>query len=218
MSDRYPGYDVLAKRNTPSWNDQTRRAIDARMAIHAGRARASSSDDEWPTVRAICERIVPQPPDRARPAPVAAMIDAKLMADDGDGYRDARMPPSARGVAARGPRRSTRRRARAIGARFHELGPTPAGRCSESGADGRGADRRLGRHAAGAVLQASASCTTSSAPITPTRRPGTRSASAALRARAATCGCNSTGATRGRRPRRGPAAKRRRGARMRRVG
>ena len=31
--ERFPGYDVLAKRDTPSWNEQTRRAIDARLAI-----------------------------------------------------------------------------------------------------------------------------------------------------------------------------------------
>ena len=37
MPDRYPGYDVLAKRNTPSWNEQTRRVIDQRLA-HAARA------------------------------------------------------------------------------------------------------------------------------------------------------------------------------------
>ena len=29
---RYPGYDVLAKRNTPSWNEQTRQVIDRRLA------------------------------------------------------------------------------------------------------------------------------------------------------------------------------------------
>ena len=28
MNDRYPGYDVLAKRNSPSWNDQTRQVVD----------------------------------------------------------------------------------------------------------------------------------------------------------------------------------------------
>ena len=30
--DRYPGYDVLTKRDTPSWNEQTRAVIDARLA------------------------------------------------------------------------------------------------------------------------------------------------------------------------------------------
>ncbi|MFP3656483.1 gluconate 2-dehydrogenase subunit 3 family protein, partial [Burkholderia sp. SIMBA_052] len=31
----YRGYDVLAKRDTPSWNDATRRAIDARLQVAA---------------------------------------------------------------------------------------------------------------------------------------------------------------------------------------
>ena len=50
------------------------------------------SDDEWATLRAICERIVPQPKSRSHPGPVAAMIDLKLKADQRDGYRDARLP------------------------------------------------------------------------------------------------------------------------------
>ena len=33
MPDRYPGYDVLAKRNTPSWNRKTREVIDRRLAV-----------------------------------------------------------------------------------------------------------------------------------------------------------------------------------------
>lgn len=91
MSDRYPGYDVLAKRDTVSWNDQTRRVIDARMALYPDE-HAFFTDDEWPTVRAICARIVPQPPDRSHPAPLAAMVDNKLHKDSRDGFRDARLP------------------------------------------------------------------------------------------------------------------------------
>jgi Gluconate 2-dehydrogenase subunit 3 len=92
MADRYPGYDVLNKRNSVSWNDQTRAVIDQRMAIDPENHQFFS-DEEWPTLRAICARIVPQPPDRTHPAPVAAMVDEKLHADSGDGYRDARLPP-----------------------------------------------------------------------------------------------------------------------------
>jgi hypothetical protein len=32
MTDRYPGYDVLSKRWTQSWNEQTREVIDRRLA------------------------------------------------------------------------------------------------------------------------------------------------------------------------------------------
>jgi hypothetical protein len=33
MSERYPGYDVLAKRHSLSWNEQTRRVIGHRLAL-----------------------------------------------------------------------------------------------------------------------------------------------------------------------------------------
>lgn len=91
MADRYPGYDVLAKRNSPSWNEQTRQVIDARLALDAAEHQFFS-DAEWPTMLAICARIVPQPENRTRPAPVAALVDEKLNKDDRDGYRDARLP------------------------------------------------------------------------------------------------------------------------------
>lgn len=92
MRDRYPGYDVLAKRDTPSWNDKTRAVIDRRLAIEPGTHRFFA-DAEWLTLRAVCARIVPQPAERERPVPLAAMIDAKLHEKQGDGYRDARLPP-----------------------------------------------------------------------------------------------------------------------------
>lgn len=92
MSDRYPGYDVLAKRASQSWNDQTRRVIDERLAMDT-EAHGFFTDVEWLTVKAVCARIVPQPADRSRPVPLAAMIDQKLVANATDGYRDARLPP-----------------------------------------------------------------------------------------------------------------------------
>ena len=36
MRDLYPGYDVLSKRNTPSWNEQTRAVIDQRLKSPRG--------------------------------------------------------------------------------------------------------------------------------------------------------------------------------------
>jgi gluconate 2-dehydrogenase subunit 3-like protein len=90
MPDRYPGYDVLAKRDTPSWNEQTRRVIDKRLAI--ANQPKFLSPQEWQTLLAICDRIVPQPPDRA-PIPVAALVDNKLHRNAGDGFRDAKLPP-----------------------------------------------------------------------------------------------------------------------------
>lgn len=90
MSNRFPGYDVLAKRQSPSWNEKTRRVIDARIALP--RDPRFLSPDEFITLDAICRRIVPQPADRP-PVPLAAMVDTKLYENSGDGYRDHRLPP-----------------------------------------------------------------------------------------------------------------------------
>lgn len=90
MSERYPGYDVLAKRHTPSWNEQTRRVIDRRLATP--REPRFLDDAEWRTLDSVCDRIMPQPRTR-QPVPIAAMIDEKLFENRGDGYRDHRLPP-----------------------------------------------------------------------------------------------------------------------------
>ncbi|HEX7969873.1 MAG TPA: gluconate 2-dehydrogenase subunit 3 family protein [Stellaceae bacterium] len=90
MRERYPGYNVLAKRHTPSWNEQTRRVIDARLALP--REPRFLSDEEFATLAAISARLVPQPADRP-PIPVAALVDHKLHIDAADGYRQAALPP-----------------------------------------------------------------------------------------------------------------------------
>jgi hypothetical protein len=87
--ERYPGYDVLAKRNTPSWNARTRAVIDARLAVP--RDPRFFTETEYATVGAIADRIVPQPNDRP-PIPVAALIDHKLTVGKEDGFRNAGMP------------------------------------------------------------------------------------------------------------------------------
>ncbi len=121
MSDRYPGYDVLQKRDSPSWNQQTRAVIDRRLAINPDH-HCFLSDTEWTTLRALCDRIVPQPPDRQHPVPIAAMIDAKLDHNARDGYRDARLPALReawrRGLAAIEEESRTRH-----GRGFHALAP-----------------------------------------------------------------------------------------------
>src|SRR5690349_16084869 len=117
MPDRYPGYDVLSKRHTPSWNEQTRRVIDARLAVP--REPRFFTEEEWATLNAVCDRIVPQPRDRA-PIPVAALVDQKMHENDGDGYRDARMPPM-REAWRRGLRAIDEEAHRACGAAFRRL-------------------------------------------------------------------------------------------------
>ena len=90
MSERYPGYDVLAKRRSPSWNEKTRQVIDERLALP--REPRFLGPNEWRTLVAVCDRIMPQPSNRP-PVPLAAMVDAKLHEDRRDGYRDHRLPP-----------------------------------------------------------------------------------------------------------------------------
>lgn len=101
MADRYPGYDVLAKRWTLSWNDATRRTIDRRLAV--AREPRFFTPAEWRTLAAVCDRIMPQPPDRP-PVPLPAYVDQKMADGLQDGYRYAELPPQGeawqRGLAA----------------------------------------------------------------------------------------------------------------------
>ena len=90
MGDRYPGYDVSDKRATPSWNNATRTAIDARLAVPPGPRYLPASLFE--VLEALCGRILPQPEGEGR-VPLAAYVDEKLHLDKRAGYRNARLPP-----------------------------------------------------------------------------------------------------------------------------
>lgn len=95
MTDRqqhysYPGYDVLAKRDTPSWNEQTRTVVDQRLKTPD--APRFFDEGEWRTLVALCARILPQPAGRGRPVSLPGLIDAKMRENRGDGFRMARMP------------------------------------------------------------------------------------------------------------------------------
>ena len=88
MADRFPDYDVLAKRDTPSWNPQTRKVIDDRLAteepdVLTPEARA--------TLRKVVDRIVPQPEHRP-PTNAAALVLHKIMANRSDGFRHNKLP------------------------------------------------------------------------------------------------------------------------------
>lgn len=88
--ERYPGYDVLARRHTVSWNEQTRRAIDRRLAVD--REPRFFTEREWRALQAVCNRIIPQPRHRL-PVPIPALIDLKLRQHRRDGFRNAALPP-----------------------------------------------------------------------------------------------------------------------------
>jgi hypothetical protein len=87
----YAAYDVLAKRDTPSWDDQTREVVDKRLVDIP--ARRFFSESEWRTLEATCARLMPQL-DRANPIPIVPWIDEKLHHNRGDGFRYDDMPPS----------------------------------------------------------------------------------------------------------------------------
>jgi Gluconate 2-dehydrogenase subunit 3 len=118
MPDRFPGYDVLAKRHTPSWNEATRRVIAQRLAL--AREPRFFTEDEWLTLNAVCERIVPQPKSRP-PIPVAAMVDNKMTCNMTDGYRDARLPIMQE-AWRRGLRALDKAASVGHGGRFHAIG------------------------------------------------------------------------------------------------
>ena len=117
MTDLYPGYDVLAKQDTPSWDAITRTVIAKRLAVP--REPRFFTATEWQTLDALCDRIMPQPADRPK-VPLPAYVDAKITEKHLDGYRYATLPPQGeawqRGLAALDGD------ARAVhGAAFHDL-------------------------------------------------------------------------------------------------
>jgi len=82
---RYPGYDVMSKRDTPSWDDKTREVVDQRLNLpHDPRFFDAA---QWKAACALCACIVPQ-----ETVPLPALLDEKLVTGIGDGYRDARLP------------------------------------------------------------------------------------------------------------------------------
>jgi len=119
VSSRYPGYDVLAKRHTPSWNEKTRRVIDQRLATR--REPRFFSPAEWRTLVAVADRILPQSASRPT-VPIAGMIDTRIFEGHDDGYRDYRLPPM--GAAWRSGLKALDLEARhRLGVAFHMLAP-----------------------------------------------------------------------------------------------
>ena len=84
MTDPFPTYDVLAKRDTPSWNEQTREVVDRRLALAV--AEGVLSDTQLATLRAITTRVCPDSPERPATTTLA-MVVRKIGKDEGDGHR-----------------------------------------------------------------------------------------------------------------------------------
>lgn len=114
---RFPDYDVLSKRQGPSWNDKTREVIARRLSI--GSQPKFFTADEFLTVLAVADRIVPQPPTRSA-IPVAGLVDHKLHLAQSDGYRLAGTPGD-REAWRRGLQALDAEAELAFGGRFHKL-------------------------------------------------------------------------------------------------
>lgn len=89
MADRFAGYDVLAKRDTPSWNEKTRHAIDNRLALSVPPDVLNGT--QLATLRKLVARVCPEPPGR-HPTTTLAMIVHQIAAGAGDGYRHHALP------------------------------------------------------------------------------------------------------------------------------
>ena len=86
---RYPDYDVMAKWDTPSWDDTTRDVVAARL--HDVPERRFFDETEWETLQALCDTIIPQP-ERAEPVPIAPFVDAAMAENHTNGTRYATLP------------------------------------------------------------------------------------------------------------------------------
>jgi len=71
---RCPGYDVLAKRDTPLSDPVTRKLVDERLATP--QHPRFFNEAQWSAVAALCHCVVAQSAER-EPVPVAAMLDAR---------------------------------------------------------------------------------------------------------------------------------------------
>jgi hypothetical protein len=90
MTPRYPGYNVLDKWNSPSFDDTTREVLARRLREMP--PRRFLSGEEWELLDALTARLLPQP-DRQDPIPITPWIDAMLHDERGDGFRHPDMPP-----------------------------------------------------------------------------------------------------------------------------
>jgi hypothetical protein len=86
----YTDYDVLAKRDSPSWDDFTRAVVDRRLSDVP--LRRFFTEQQWDTLEAISARLLPQPDRTRAPVPITPFIDDRLARARGDGYRYEDLP------------------------------------------------------------------------------------------------------------------------------
>ncbi len=118
----YPGYDVLKKWDTPSWNEATRRVVADRLDNVPPRRFLGEAEHQL--LREVVDTILPQPERAGKDRiPVEAFIDEMLHANRPSGTRYADAPPMReawrRGLAAI-DREATLRHGRPFGALARE--------------------------------------------------------------------------------------------------
>lgn len=86
MTTRYPAGTVRALLETDHVSDATRAALSERLARRAVGLPSFLAQSEFATLRAVCDRLVPQP-DRAEPIDIAGEIDRRLASGTTDGWR-----------------------------------------------------------------------------------------------------------------------------------
>jgi hypothetical protein len=88
----YPDYDVLAKWDSPSWNEQTRAVVRRRLTEIP--SRRFLTEAQWQTLEAVSDRALPQPErGPADKVPIVPWIDARLAANATTGTRFHPLPP-----------------------------------------------------------------------------------------------------------------------------
>jgi hypothetical protein len=89
VAERFPGYDVLAARDTLAWNDRTREAIAERLALQVPEGVLDAA--LLATLRRLVGRLCPDPEGRP-PTTTLAMVVRMIAEDAGEGFRHHRLP------------------------------------------------------------------------------------------------------------------------------
>ena len=93
MNTRYPSGNVRALLDSPAVTPATREVLQARLDAALAPPRFFS-ESEMTTLRAACDRLLPQP-ERLNRIEIAASIDERLADGKGNGWRYDALPPDA---------------------------------------------------------------------------------------------------------------------------
>jgi hypothetical protein len=89
VAERFPEYDVLAQRDTPSWNAKTREVIDERLALPV--PDGALTPTQLATLQRIVHRVCPDPPGRPATSTLAIIVQ-KIAENASVGYRHHSLP------------------------------------------------------------------------------------------------------------------------------